>query len=307
MNISINEFIMMCAKAGLIKAVYDSSGNVTGIADINDVPVTGLSSVPWAKFIVDSTDPTVGVDPSIACNYIINDREVSPGGGMPIFQINPLAAKKRSIVSNHLYVPDFANRPAATDFPGLPIMIGNFGGAIAKSDGTDWVAKGRQYVYNEQNGTITTPTKTVTGAAPVTFTSSIPNIPANLIVPGKTVLRINYTVLRVNGSSAGTIDFAIRMGTVGNASDPLVTFNASISATNNFFARGSTKVIFTDATHSLSTRSGGDTGAGTNLWYEAGPAQLDTASPLIIKPIVTAKAVSGDIVALLNLELIWER
>lgn len=279
-------------------------GRLVNIANGSDV--TGIAVVPWAKFIVDSSDPLVGVDPTIACNYMISDREVYPGAGRPIFQINPLAVKKRSIVSEHLYVADFANRPAASDHPGMDIVIGNFGNAIARSDGTDWVAKGRQYIYNEQNGTITAPSKTVTGAAPVTFSSSIPNVPANLIVPGKTVLRINYTVLRVNGSSTGTIDFAIRMGTVGDASDPLVTFNASISATNNYFVRGSAKVIFSDTTHSLSTRSGADTGSGTNLWYEAGPTQLDTASPLIIKPIVTAKAVSGDIVALLNLELIWE-
>ena len=33
--------------------------------------VAGLAAVPWAKFIVDSSDPTVGVDPTIACNYMI--------------------------------------------------------------------------------------------------------------------------------------------------------------------------------------------------------------------------------------------
>lgn len=258
----------------------------------------------WAKFIVDSSDPLVGVDPNIACNYMISDREVYPGGGMPIFQVNPLAAKKCSIISDHLYVADFANRPSAVDFPGLPIMIGNFGNAIAVSDGTNYLAGGRQYVYNEQNGTLTNPTKSSgTGTTSYAFASSIPNIPAGLLVPTKSVLRVNYSLRR--RVATGTLDFAIQLGTVGNSSDPIVIYTV-ISAVDAFFSRGSSKLTFPDSTHLLSSRGVSDVGSGTNQLYEGGPTQFNTASVLI----PTIRVVSKDTTVyadLIDLELIWER
>lgn len=267
--------------------------------------VTGLALVPWAKFIVDSTDPTVGVDPAIACNYIISDREIYPGGGLPVFQINPLAAKKRSIISKHLYVPLFANRPLASDFPGLPIMIGDFGNAIAVSDGVGYLSPHRQVIYSEQNGTLSSPTKSSAASSTNhTFTVAVPNIPANLIVPGKSIMRCNYSLQR--RGNAGTMDFAIRIGTVGNASDPLVTYVAGIVATNNVHARGSSKLTFPAATSFHSNRGNADSGIGTNQLYEGGPTQFDITQPLIIKVYVPAKNAS-DTADLIDLELIWDK
>ena len=115
----------------------------------------------------------------------------------------------------------------------------------------------------------------MTGAAPLTFTSAIPNTPANLIAPGKTVMRVNCSVLRVNGSSTGAIDFAIRLGTLGDASDPYINYIAGISATNNYFARASSKITFPDSTHFLTNRGNADAGVGTHLLYEGGPTHID--------------------------------
>lgn len=268
--------------------------------------VAGLAAVPWAKFIVDSSDPTVGVDPTIACNYMIEDREVYPGGGCPIFQINPLVAKKRSIISKHLYVSAFANRPSAVDFPGLPIMIGDFGNAIAVSDGANYFADGRQYIYNEENGTLTTPTKTYTTGlvAAFVFTSNIPNIPANLIVPGKSIIRINYSVRR--RGAVGSIDFAVKLGTGGNSGDPIASFG-TLSAVDNYYLRSTSKITFPDSTHFLTNRSNNEAGVGTNLLFEGGASQLDTTQPLIPKFMTTTVKDTSVYVDLLDVELIWER
>lgn len=280
-------------------------GRLVNIANGSDV--TGIAVVPWAKFIVDSSDPTVGVDPTIACNYMISDREVYPGGGLPVFQINPLAAKKRSIISKHLYVADFANRPSAVDFPGLPIMIGNFGNAIAVSDGVSYLSNNRQVVYSEQNGTLTTPTKSSSGSVTsFVFTVPCPNIPANLITPGKTIMRVNFTAQRRNGGAPATLDFAVRLGTVGDASDPIVDYLSAVAATNNLHMRQNSKITFPTSSFFITSRGNSDVGVGTNQVYEGGTSQYNITQPLILSFRVTSKN-AADNVDLIDMELIWER
>ena len=278
------------------------------IVDKDNVIVSGLAMVPWAKFIVDSSDPAVGVDPTIACNYIISDREVYPGGGCPIFQINPLAVKKRSIISKYLYVPLFANRPLASDFPGLPIMIGNFGNAIAVSDGASYLSAYNQVVYSEQNGTLTTPTKVSSGAVTsFVFSLPCPNIPANLITPGKTIMRVNFSAMRINGGSVATLDLVLRLVTLGDpTSDPIADIYPSLSATDKVIVRQSSKLIFPTSAFFISNRANADVAAGTNQYTESSPTQWDITQPLIFS-FRTYNKNSGDNLALIDFELFWTK
>lgn len=269
--------------------------------------VAGLPIVTWAQFITDSSDPLVGVDPTKLCNYLISDRLVDPSGQRPIFQVDPLstAPKKRHLLSKHMYVADFADRPSVSDFPGLPLMIGNFGNAVAVSDGAAWLARGRQYVYNEQNGTLDAPTKSTSASSTsYTFTVAMPNIPANLITPGKTVMRCNYSFQR--RGTGGTNDIAIRLGTVGDTLDPFVTYHANVSGTDKRIIRGASRLTFPTSTIFLSSRGFSDYADGPNLLQAGGPTQFNVASPLIVKVYIPAKN-AADTIDLIDLEWVWER
>lgn len=280
-------------------------GALKNMMDGSDI--SGLVSVPWAQFITDSTDPLVGVDPNKLCNYLISDRLVDPTGQRAIFQVDPLstAPKKRHLLSKHMYVADFADRPSVSDFPGLPLMIGNFGNAVAVSDGAAWLSRGRQCVYNEQNGTLDAPTKSTSpSSTSYTFTVPIPNIPANLITPGKTVMRCNYTFQR--RGTAGVNDIAIRIGTLGNTSDPFVTYHISVAATDKRLTRGAARLTFPTSTVFLSSRLFSDVADGPFLLQSGGPTQFNVASPLIVKVYIPVKN-AADTSDLIDLEWIWER
>ncbi len=268
--------------------------------------ITGLSAVPWAKFIVDSSDPTIGVDPTILCNYMISDKQVYPGGCSPIFLVDPLrAGNKRFLQSPHLYIASYADRPSAVDFPLMTLMLGEFGNCLSISDGTDWVSKNTQTVYQEQNGTLTTPTKsTPASSTGYTFTTGMPDIPANLIVPGKTIMRCQYSMRRRGAN--GTNDFAIRLGTVGNNSDPVVTYYSAIAATDLRDVRNSTKLTFPTSAFLISTRAQGDTINGTNGLTESSGTQWDITQPLKITVAVPTKN-AADTIDLIDMRLIWER
>lgn len=282
------------------------SSDGSSIVGQNGTPISGVASYTWAQFIVNSSDPTVGIDPTVLCNYMISDRSIYPGGGAPIFSVDPLGAgNKRFLQSPHMYVPLFSNRPAASDFPGMTIMIGDYGNCLAVSDGTDWVAKGSQTVYEEQNGTLTTPTKSTTALSTShTFTTGIPDIPANLIVPGKTIMRCYYTIQR--HGAAGTNDFAIRLGTVGNSSDPIVTFHSGIVATDLRQVRSTPRLTFPTASFFVSSRAQPDVANGTSILYEGATLQWDITAPLKTSVSVPTKNAT-DTIDLIDLRWVWER
>lgn len=269
--------------------------------------ITGAIAVPWAKFIVDSVDPALGIDTSVEMSYVISDKEVYPNGPRPRFYVRPDApGNKRFLISDSLYVASFASRPAAATWPGLRIMIGDFGNAIGVSDGMDYVSvNGRQYVYSEINGTLAAPTKTSTAAATShIFATGAPNVPAGLMVPGKSIHRFVYTFQR--RGTGGTCDLAIKIGTVGDASDRNITYHSAVAATNNRHVRGASKLICVASNYFHSSVQQGDTGDGTNMLQQMGTTQFDTAQQMFVKvraPVINA----ADLIDLIDFAWIWER
>lgn len=300
---TISELLILLSKCGVV--LVDTNGNL--ISANTARLITGAVAVPWAKFIVDSTDPALGIDPAVEMTYVISDKEVYPNGPRPRFYVRPDApGNKRFLISDSFYVATFASRPAAATWPGIKIMIGDFGNAIAESDGTDYVsADGRQYVYSEINGTLTAPTKTSTASATShVFTTGAPNVPANLIVPGKTIMRFNYTFQR--RGTGGTCDLALTVGTVGDSSDPLITYHGSVPATNNWHVRGSSRLSCVASSGFHSSAHNADTGSGTNLLYQRGPTQFNVGQDMMIKvkaPVINA----ADSIDLIDFAWIWER
>lgn len=287
------------------EVVHLDGGALKNMKD--DSIITGAIAVPWAKFIVDSVDPALGIDTSVEMSYVISDKEVYPNGPRPRFYVRPDApGNKRFLISDSFYVATFASRPAAATWPGLKIMIGDFGNAVAVSDGTDYVSvNARQYVYSEINGTLAIPTKTSTASATnYVFTTGAPNVPANLIVPGKTIMRFNYTFQR--RGTGGTCDLAIKIGTVGDSSDRNITYHSAVAATNNRQVRGSSKLTCVASNYFHSSVQQGDTGDGANLLQQMGTTQFDTAQQMIVSvraPVINA----ADSIDLIDFAWLWER
>lgn len=134
------------AVAYIPNVVSETAGVLTNLS--TGTPVLGLSSVPWARFVVDSVDPAIGVDPTILCNYLISDRQITANGGSPIFQVDPLGSgNKRFLQSPHLHVSSLSgfatDYPPAT-WPGLRVFdagSGDQGGLPYVSDGTGYISQ----------------------------------------------------------------------------------------------------------------------------------------------------------------------
>jgi len=258
-NVSKSEILQRMLENKVVRYVdneiIDQSGNT----------ITGAFAVPWAKFIVDSTDPALGIDPAVEMTYVISDKEVYPNGPRPRFYVRPDApGNKRFLISDSLYVPTFASRPAAATWPGLKIMIGDFGNAIARSDGTDYVSDRPQYPYSASYGSVAEPTKSSgTGTTSFAFDIGAPKIPANLIVPNKTLFLLRNSGYRTGANAVCNVHY--RIGTAGGYGDSGMWSYFNLPATDGQDWNGSSLLratLTTASAHAIVTNLASNLGGG---------------------------------------------
>lgn len=278
--------------------------------------VTGITPIPWAKFITDSSDPAVGVDPTVLCNYVISDRFVDKTGQRAIFQVDPAssAANKRHLVSKHLYTA-WANRPSAGSFSGIELVLSDFGDAKVKSDGADYISAYSQIVYVGQYGSVNAPTKVTGtgGTTPVSFSFDIgsPKVPGGLIVPGKSKFLLRARGTRIGNN--GTLNFHMRLGNNNNATDPSMYSYFGVAATDGFDFNGASLLdatLTTASAHAILTNStdilGGSGSTTAVLERSSSPSVINFASDLFLSCNVDGKN-SADNLALLGWSLEWLR
>lgn len=218
--------------------------------------ITGAVAVPWAKFIVDSADPALGIDPAVEMTYVISDKEVYPNGPRPRFYVRPDApGNKRFLISDSFYTATFAARPAAATWPGMKLMIGDFGNAIARSDGTDWISDRPQIAYAASYGSVAEPTKSSgTGATSFAFDIGAPKIPANLIVPNKTLFLLRNSGYRTGANAVCNVHY--RIGTAGGSGDSGMWSYFNLPATDGHDWSGSSLLratLTTASAHAIVT------------------------------------------------------
>lgn len=214
-----------------------------------------------------------------------------------------------TLESAQIYQSTFAtaltNFPAAT-YPGLRIQCGDVA-PLLESNGARYKPRGTQgYLFNEVNGTIASPSKSLgdnSGVLPQLFSLSKPTIPGGLIQPGD-MLWFHFDV---NRHGTGAMTLVLCLGTTANVLTDAVIWSSGIATTDLAKVSGLCKVevgantsMSTNNTASIQSTGGSGSGSRTSV-----TANLNFAVDQTLKMGLSGKATNAETLDLLQLSCLW--
>lgn len=209
----------------------------------------------------------------------------------------------------YAYVGTLAGRPAANSFPAETVIqltdVGIAGCSDWVTDGTDWLPKGRVYLYRE-TGSAATPLSQVTGDA-VSNKPFTPPVGGDLDIPAgllNTKVRLGVKASAVRGPVATTSsNFLARVGNT-----PFDTVNggqicqSQVGAATPLTSRIEGEASFSSATNAVLTRA-----VGVNATNATGMADLTlldiTTNVSYITLAMSATLAVGETMSLVRYEV----
>jgi hypothetical protein len=279
----------------------DSDGNV----------ITGISSYTWAEFIDAGFDLTVARHVKITDKHSANNATSTPGS---LWWIDPTAvsARKRQLVSGPIWNSSFATAlstfPPAS-YPGLLIRAADAGKGrivLEETGGRYKPQGGMGMLFNEVNGTLSSPTKSLgnnSGTLPQLFILDYPDLPGNLVQQGDTLF-IEFDTQR---HGVGTMTLVLCLGTSLAVLTDAVIWSSPIATTDLAKPAGVIKIDVGSNT-SMSTNGAqgiqqtGGSGAGTRTSVTA---NLDFTVAQKFKMGLSAKATDAETFDLMQFSCMW--
>jgi len=214
-----------------------------------------------------------------------------------------------TLESAQIYQSTFAtaltNFPAAT-YPGLRIQCGDVA-PLLESNGTRYTPRGGQgYLFNEVNGTLASPTKTVPdGAAPQGWTFGKPKLPGNLVQAGD-ILWVYFSAQR-HGTGSQNLVMELGTSSAVTAFTDARYYNQPLATTDLAKVEGVCKLIIeantsmsTNGANSIQQTSGGGAGTRTSV-----NANLDFTVDQYFKGGLTSRGTTTETVDLLQCSCLW--
>jgi len=245
---------------GLSSYQLDNNGNVIGFLDASGMPMAS-KAVPWAEFI------TLGSgDVQDRSAVWVYDKQC-------MFVWNDLAARWRH-VGGELRFATFSELLTQAPAASWPRLVANCDDVPfpLKSNGTRYKPLGGSgYLFNEVNGTLASPTKSLGdngGTLPQLFTLANPDVPAALIQPGD-ALFIEFDAQR-HGTGAMTL--VLCLGTSSAVLTDAVIWSSGIANTDLAKPAGVIKVnvgsntsMSTNSTQGIQQTGGSGSGTRTSV------------------------------------------
>lgn len=275
---------------GLSSYQLDNNGNVIGFLDASGMPMAS-KAVPWAEFI------TLGSgDVQDRSAVWVYDKQC-------MFVWNDLAARWYQ-VGGELRFSTFAELliqvPAAA-WKGLVAYCDDVLFPL-KSNGTRYKPLGGSgYLFNEVNGTLGSPTKSLgnnSGVLPQLFTLASPDVPGSLIQPGDTLF-INFDAQR---HGTGAMLLVLCLGTSSAVLTDAVLWSSGIATTDLAKPAGVIKVNVGSNTSAstngtLGIQQTGGNGSGTRTSVTA---NLDFTVAQKFKMGLSVKGTNADALDLMQ-------
>lgn len=203
------------------------------------------------------------------------------------------------------YAAGVAAFPAAT-YPGLRMYAADLGFQLT-SNGTRYLpSAGQAYIFNEVNGTLGSPTKSLGdngGTLPQLFTLSKPNLPGGLVQAGDMLL-YNFDAQR---HGTGNMTLVLSLGTSAAVLTDAVLWSLAITTTDLAKIAGVIKVLVgSNTSASTNSTSGiqqtGGSGSGTRASVTA---NLNFAANQVLKMGLSFKATNAEALDLMQLSCLW--
>lgn len=199
----------------------------------------------------------------------------------------------------------WATKPAIANWPAnRPIIITDVGlyPTMWWHNGVNWRPVNGSFILAKYAGSVTNPIATLTGVAASKFTLSggDPTIPANLLIPGSSVITAEMRMRKP--SATATVFGAIRMGTAGTTADQIIG-QEQLGAGANADQRLKGSVMIDTSTRALfDNLMTDDSMVGANGWTDT-TTNINTAAAMYVIPHVHSGNVA-DNYSLLGFEVV---
>lgn len=118
----------------------------------------------------------------------------------------------------------WATKPSVANWPTYrPIIVTDVGvgGSLWHHDGVNWRPVNGSFVLASKQGSLTAPVASLSAAGQFVLPGGNPQIPANLLIPGSSIIRVQHAVHKVGGAAVSLSN--MRLGTAGTTADSIIS------------------------------------------------------------------------------------